>query len=190
MKRIGDVEGDVMLTAGIVVVGVIGIKYLLASFGSSAEDSATVANQHTVTPAQNPFNPSFQPFLDNWNAYQQGNTVADGMTTFYAEFQAGTLPAGTDSFQIATWADTLKSALSVWNWTVDTNAVFSVFSQMVSQIQCANLAAYVSYNFNKDLLTWLHYGGSPVPWVPNGLSDSQVAIIVNQINALPVLASH
>jgi hypothetical protein len=184
-KKIGSIEEDVILIGGLGVAAVFGIKYILASFGASDDEKNKVQDQANTTPAQNPFSPSFQPFLNYWSINQTpGISVQDGMQQFYALYQQGT--ASGEAFQIAQWADTLSSALSVWNWKTDVNAVFSVFNQMISQTQCAALAAYVSYNFNKDLLQWLHYGGSAIPWFPNGLSISQVAIIVSEVNSLPV----
>jgi hypothetical protein len=189
VRKVGGIESEIITTAGLVVVGIFGIKYVMSAFGSSPEDQQAIQNQQSTAANQNPFNPQFQPFLDWWKQTQPSDlSVSDGMASLQQAGDDGTLqPVLPGSLgTIYGLAETLRSALSVWNWRVDINAVFSVFSQLQTQVQCASLAAYVNYIFQKDLLTWLHYGGSAIPMIPNGLSDAQVAIIIKQVNALPI----
>lgn len=186
-KKIGDVEGDVLVTGAVVVVGVFAIKSLISNFGTDPANKQLVEDQAATTPAQNPFSPNFQPYLDFWAANQpSGLSVSDGMWQLNQMANDGTLQPGSEGYNTVNWFGTIQDALSVWNWTSDVNAVMSVFNQMTSQLQCAALAAYASYVDDKDLLHWLHYGGSPIPFVPNGLSTDQVAEIVRLVNALPV----
>jgi len=183
-----DTGEEKLITNGLLIGALVifVVKPVLNTLGVSDEDRQKVADQGATTPAENPFSPNFNPFLQYWqNSQPAGLSVADGMAQIYEGFEAGTLDRNSQAFLIASWADTLDSALSVWNWSVDTNAVFSVFNQMTSQTQCAALAAYVGYVYGKDLFHWLHYGGSAIPFIPNGLSESQVAIIIDEVNNLP-----
>lgn len=174
-------------------VGLIGAAYflvvrpILTSIGVDPADTETVKAQNNTSPDENPFSPQFAPFLAFWQANQPaGLSVQDGMMQIASMYDDGTLTPGSEADNTAKWGEQIISALSVWNWVADTQAVLSVFSQMQNQIQVASLAAYLAYAHNKELLTYLHYGGAAIPWIPNGLPESQVAQIINLVNNLPV----
>lgn len=185
-KKIGAIEDDVLLIGGMAIGGILLVKYIGATFGTDPANQQKYDAKESIAPASNPFNPNFQPFLDYWQLNQPaGLTVLDGMLQIEQLGDSDGLDPGSQAQLTYQWAKTLESALSVWNWRVDTNAVLSVFNQMSTQVQCAALAAYVTYVLNKDLLHWLHYGGSAIPFIPNGLSVDQIAIIINQVDAMP-----
>lgn len=175
-----------LVSGGLILAGyLLVVKPLMNTLGIDPADQAKVDQQTNTPAADNPFSPTFQPFVDNFTQNQGGGvTIPQAMQAVYADFQAGNLQPG-NALQLATWADTLKSSLG-WFFAPDINAILSVFTQMSNKTQCAALAAYCAYNFNKDLLHWLYYGSSIIPAIPYGLSEAQLAIIVTEVNNLPV----
>lgn len=186
-KKIGEVDEGLII--GGVLVGAayfFVVRPLVNNFGTDPADTQTVTDQQQVDQGNNPFNPNFTPFLQQWAINQpSGLSVSDGMQQIKQLGDSGQLQPGSQAAQTYAWGEALASALSVWNWSADTQTVISIFNQMSSEIQVAALAAYMSYVYGKDLLTFLHYGGSAIPWIPNGLPESQVAAIVKQVNNLP-----
>jgi hypothetical protein len=80
--------------------------------------------------------------------------------------------------------EALYNAFSFFTGT-DFNAINGVFAQMRTKEDVALLAQFMNDVYGVDLLTFLkngiyHFG--PLNW---GLSDNQLAMIVNHVNSLP-----
>lgn len=185
-KRIGSLEDDALIIGALVIGGIFAIKAIPAMFGIDPANENEVKDQKTVDQSENPFSPFFQPLLDYLAANQPaGLTVADVMQQLKQLGDSGQLQPGQSGYDVWNWANIIRGAFSMWNIWPHYDVVVGVFNQMTNQTQCASLAAYFAYNYNEDLLTYLHSGGSLVQMIPMGLNYDQIAIIVKQINNLP-----
>ncbi len=196
-KRIGAVDdtlGKVAIGGALLVGGYFMIvKPLMNVLGINPEDTATVNNQVSSSASDNPFNALFQPAVDYYQSHPSNtggvpDTINVAFQKIKAAYDDGTLatlaasdPGYTDMFHVAQIADKLKD-IYFWQWLKGYSAddVISLFSQITSQIQLAELAEYMLYNFNVDLLPGLRAG-----LLKFGLNDTQLASLISQIDNLP-----
>lgn len=182
----------ILYAGGIAAAYFLVVRPIMSAVGISPEDQAKIEDQNTKEPAENAFSIQFQPFIDNFNANPSFN--ADGskmdIATFYhtiKQWYDDKDPNLTGAFyNIANWAETINDSLSFWNWAgPHVDAILAVFAQMTNKQQVSSVANYLLYNYNKELLHLLRYGSGILPTIPNGLSGSQLALLIDQINNLP-----
>lgn len=189
-RRIGDIEEDVII-GGLLLGGAyfFVVKPLMNAFGVDPADSNTVNQQANTGSDNNPFDPAFQPFIDFYTANQPDISLPEyckAIQKMYLYHDPEPLIEGTSAYNTAMWGENLHYALNWWNLTPDTDAVKAIFNQVTSQVEVAALSAYMAYNYQKDLLHYIHFGGNLLAWIPNGLTEAETAQIVNRVNSLPV----
>jgi hypothetical protein len=193
-RRIG-AQGDEtedIIKYGLVLgaLGLFVIKPLLNTLGVSSADSDTVAAQNTVTPASNPFSYQFQPFIDLY--YPGGNTASEqsDMQNGLQEYQQqGVVSTQVPpDYQLIEWAEAINSAFGYIGYDADT--VLSIFNSLGAQTDVAYMAAYLYWNYGKDLMTLLTNGRyAPIFGLTSGLSKTDLALIINHVKSLPVSGS-
>lgn len=186
-------ERDKLIIWGAVIVGgyFVVVKPLMGMLGSDPADTNLIEEQAMTNPADNPFSVQFQGFVDNFNANPSYDSNGNRMSMAdvyhliknWYDFDDPNLTGKLKD--IADWSESINDAFSFWTGGPDINKVLSVFSQLTNQNQVASIAAYFAYNFNKDLFHYLRYGKSISDWLPNGLSASELALLIKQINNLP-----
>jgi|SRR5579862_3343364 len=186
-KKIGDLGEDLVLGGALIAGFFFVLKPALDLFGANPEDVATIDRQKAQAPTANCFSYQFAPFVNNFNAnpsYNQDGSVMS-MQTYYqivkANNDAGTPVLGLNNINIAQLGENLISALSPWVLATDSNNVFAVFGNFNNQTQIASMAAYLMFNYNKDLLSMLTGSIFKV-----GLGPADLATLIHQVNALPV----
>jgi hypothetical protein len=95
------------------------------------------------------------------------------------EYFAGQL-TGTGAYVIANCAENMYTAIEGFHLTTDSETILAAFGQLTNQIQVSEIAAYMYYNFTVDFYSWLQ--GS---LFKQGLSPSELATVVKQVNNLP-----
>lgn len=198
-KRIGgddDILGKVAI-GGAVIVGAyfVVVKPLMNILGINPADTAAVNDQVSTPAAANPFNASFQPAVDYYASHPAKDstgapvTINTAFQQIKAAYDNGTLAslAASDSsysdiYTVAQIGEKLND-IYFWQWIKGYSAddVISLFSQIHTQTQLAELAEYMLYNFNVDLLPGLRAG-----LLKFGLNDTQLAALINQITNLPI----
>lgn len=186
MTKVNGTEGDALVIGGVVVLSYfLVVKPIMNLLGGNPEDQQTISNQANQAPAENYFSLQYQPFVDNFNANPSFNTDGSRMTMqqFFKIIKANNddgTPIMLNGVNIAQLGEDLESALSPWVvWTNSTD-VISVFSELTNKTQVSSLAAYVYYNYGKDLLSQLQ--GSIFK---TGLSPADLSTLINRLDALP-----
>jgi hypothetical protein len=182
-KRIGAIEGDVILTGGLLVgIYLFVAKPLMNMFGSSADDEAKVKEVDLLSPTDSPFSSGFGAYRDlyQWASPQQE-------TQFYVDIKNqydDSLIQSGHQYDIARDGETVNDAFGFWhNARVDD--VMAVFKSLQRQTDVSEISAYLMANYGKDLWTYLKDGYTFLPNLKNGLSDKNLAIIANYIENLP-----
>lgn len=189
-KRIGEIDEDIII-GGVLLAGAYFfiIKPLMSTFGDDPADTNTVNTQTNKDATDNPFDPNFFPFLDWFNTTQSSSDIQGYMADIqqkYLYHNPQPLDPNSLPYKAAKAAEDLITALQWINFTPDTDTVISTFNQVTSQVEVGFIAAYINYNYSKDLLHFLRYGGNLFAAFPNGVTEAQLAQIINKVNALPV----
>ena len=163
------------------------IKPLLNTLGVTSEDAATVASVNTLDPTQNPFSYQFAPLAEEnyWNdqsdpeqQYFQEDLVTYGQ-------QGDTLNPLAPTYNLIVNAEAINNAFGYFAYDADT--VLSIFNSLQTQTDVAYIAAYLYFNYQKDLMTLLTNGRyAPIFGLTSGLSKTDLAIIINHVMSLPV----
>jgi len=210
-KKIGEIKDDVIILAGLA----LGAYLLLNKLGLGGEDPA-ILNENNLAPSENPFSYQFQPFSDFYNnnppLIQVQQAPGSLFNWMFSSLMPGGAPTTTaQSPNISQFFNALKNSptsSSVWGYldtvnlsaraeqiynainvnafnplsTSDQNTALSAFAGLTNQLQIAFIACYLWYNYNQDLLIFLN-GSLFKP----GLSSSNLATLINRVNALPTL---
>jgi hypothetical protein len=184
---------DTLIYGGIALGAYFGIvRPILQAAGiDDPANVQTVNNINTLDPSENPFSYLFQPLVDYYQplydqqaggsaqAYWQGYKQA-----YDAQYNGNPPALGTTSFDIAILSEQLKNAISFWH-TPDSATITGIFNLAPTQRFVASMGAYFQFNFNVDLLTFLKGGKVFILVLQWGLTDNDLANIVNHVLALP-----
>lgn len=166
---------NIILWGAVIGVGYFAVlKPILDKLGVNSDDKNKVDDENTLDPSDSPFSYQFSQSMYSISPNIYGASYWQGL-------------AGTDN-QFATWGEKIYHA---WDWFSTVNdEVNEVFNEVVAQSDVANIACYLFFNYEKDLLSYLQTGNSYIPWLTGALSDglnaSVLAAIINKVNSLPV----
>jgi hypothetical protein len=183
-KKIAGIEEDVLLLGALGVGG-----YLLYTkiFGApvSQADSNSVNNVFTTPDAQNPFSYNYQYSLYAQNPGTYGQAWWITLAQNYANlYSAGTNPSGVSGvYNYVTWGEQIRSCYGFFS--IDFNTLQSIFQAVSSQADVANIASYLYFTHNISLWQLLANGTGSSFSLVGGLSTTNLAAIVNEVQALP-----
>lgn len=181
-KRVSGIEDDVILLAGLGVGGYLLYQHFFA--GPSQDDNNKVTNLLSTPDTDNPLSYKFkyslyaqQPTIYNANWWIN---LGQEYATIYASGQNPADYSGVYNYVV--WAEIILGAFGYF--TVDFASIQSVIQQVNSQADVANIASYLYFGRDVNLHDLLFTGkGSKAMF--GGLSTTNFATLINEINALP-----
>lgn len=190
-----DTEEEVVKTGlyvgGAYAVYLVAIKPLLAYFGASPEQAASINNVDVAIPADNPFNGQYQPFIDGFAAANPNSDLNDYLILIKGIYDDnGGIPnvGPTDGLTNlgfeANCAEAVYGSFKWYKLAADFSTIMTVFDTVNSKVQVAAIAAYLQVNYGKDLWTFLKNGA---PGSFRGMHASDLAVIADRVNSLPVI---
>lgn len=189
---------------------VVVVKPLLKTIGLDPADTNLVDSTQTQASPGNPFSPLFIPAVQ-WVTAKSGG---QSPSTYYANMKSAYEQSASTGLQttfefvmpLYSWllpsfttptgltgdyyndvpilAEAVKGSMGAW--VENTDRIKWVFSQVTSQIEVSMIAAYLSYNYGKDLLTYIRDGFLSFSWLKGGIGDANIAAIIQHVNTLPV----
>lgn len=171
-----------VLIAGVAFVGYKLLGPLMHLLPDSA-DQDEVDTVNTADPDTNPFSINYQyslysqdpdRFSGQWwlNLKQQFDNVG---------YQQAIAISGV--YNYAYWGDLLINSFGLVT-EVDNN-VDTVFGQIRSKADVANLATYMYFVYQTDLFSLIKNGTGVIPFLSRGLSTGHLAQIIQHVNSLP-----
>lgn len=174
----------------------IGGKALLAAIGINPADQKIVDSVNTLAKSQNPFSPTFGYDYNDANDNDTDVTADITANSFnpalvqnliYWTYGVVTDPSHFTSNPLliagANNGNAVYNALGVFS--VDENAISTVFAGLQSQFEVSLIAQFLLYGYNLDLWTILTKGNSWLPFT-TGVYTSTLAKIVQHVQSLPV----
>lgn len=205
--------GDSLIKTGLIAGAVFLIaKPLLDKLGVfDSEGKQFVEAAQSLPLSQNPFSYLFQPFQALYNKpgvatnkdsrYQfSGGEAAywksvkdqfvrdmaeNGNFDFFGGVNLDGYQLHGDEMDTAYYGEKILDSMDLWSH-VDTGDIAAVFNAQPSQIRVAAIAAYLWFNYGKDLLPYMDQGS---PWAPfnlNGVPNTVLGTIVKNVFNLPV----
>jgi hypothetical protein len=189
MKKIGGIEEDVILTAGLVLGGYLLIKNFLPdlfpSLGVSAADKATLDAQQTTPDEQNVFNnsyPSAAQYATNNIDWSHYDNSADFYNALYSQFVAGNLQPTSPFYTIMQIYYALYKALIGHVFDADQGGVNAALNLITNKYQLGIIQEIFADVNGQDLWKLLRQG----QWSEiYGLNGTDLAAQVTRLNNLP-----
>lgn len=193
-RKIGNTDDtiELVIIGGIAVGGYLFvIKPLMNAFSSVTPAQQALLDSVTNTPPNSsPFNYQYGDIANDYNGfsgtYSSNQDLFTNIKSVYDNFVSqGQNPSiGSDDYENAyVWGEALNNAFK-WYY-VDVNAVLQTFAQFQNKTDVANTAAYLYYNYGKDLVTLVTHGVGPLPQIFNGIPLSNWLTIIQNVNSLP-----
>lgn len=184
---------NTLLQVGIIYGAyVLLIKPIIPTFGATAEEEAAI-NSIDLTPAnENPFSFQYGPMVNWFNQVRaKGETGGMDLAAFIKYFKQewdnlDTIPPmdGTHGvIDAITGAETIKDGMDTWYFVPKDATVLGVFNVVQSKMQVASIAAVLWYLYGIDLWSYLKEGPA---LMFRGLSPSELKLVVDRVNVLPV----
>lgn len=180
-KKIGEIDGDLILVGGLVLGGFLLLKPIVDKLSGNSEDDKTVTDVTTLPAEQNPFSINYQYSLYGMAPSAYGQAFYQNLQQ--TVFNTPGINQTSGIYNIATQAEILENAFSAF-WETDSD-VQAVFDNLGSKADVSNIAAYLYFVHGEDLYNLLLNGKGFIPFLNRGLSTSSMAKIINQVNSLP-----
>lgn len=188
-----DEEKDILLIGGGLALLYFGVlRPILRNLGIDDTDKNTVDAVNTVDPSTNPFSYLFQPCVDFYQPHYDDGYGGSAELYWKAYKQAlmdqygyNFPPIGSTNFDVAILAENLYSTISFWK-EPDSALITSIFNIIPTQLTVAGIDAYLQFNYDTDLITFLKGGKRYLLLLQWGLTDTDLAQIINHVKSLPV----
>lgn len=193
MAGLNDEEKDIVIIGGGIALLYFGVlRPILRNLGIDSADKETVDAVNTIDPSQNPFSYLFQPAVDYYTPLYDSQAGGSAQTywqgyrnALLAAYGYNFPPIGTTNFDEGILAEQLYSTISFWK-EPDVDLIKSIFNLLPTQFAVAGIDAYLQFNYNTDLLTFLKGGKRYLLLLQWGLTDTDLASIINHVQSLPV----
>lgn len=201
-----------VLLWGTVIVGgyFVVVKPLLGAVGIDPQTQALIDAENNLPPSQNPFNASFQPFVDfynnnapdsyisysggfNWQFFTSGApvvvnqspTIGQFFQSLKALYVGGSLQPSVwgflDSAALTNLSEQLHAGIHGGFVVPVEGDILAPLSQLGSKLQLAFVANYFYWNYNEDLFSSLNGG-----IIKRGLAPSDFAALIQRVNNFPL----
>lgn len=180
-------EEDILLgAAALAGLYFIVVKPILGELGLSADQKEAIDSVNNTAPANNPFSPLFQPFIDEFGQYSPIPEQVKALKAMYDSQGWGSQPIDPTNInpdESAKKAEALWSAFSFFTFKENYDLVSQVFATINDQIEVATVSAYLLYNYGMDLWAFIKNGR----WYNfSGIPKDEIVQIVNYVKNLPV----
>jgi len=180
-----DTEKEVILVGGLVAgLYFFVVRPIMKNFGLDGESQETIDSLNTAQPDQNPFNINY---IDSYIAEHGGDYIqimpsdVNALKPLYDEGYRNIDKA-------VIWGEQIYDSFN-WYGNINGEQLTAVFSQIPTKAAVCDVARYLYFTYNVDLLYLLRNGVFsilPNTIVSNGAPAGMVANFIKHVNSLPV----